>query len=117
MADLDAAAVAVFAETLRELREELRALLRSSADGAKPVGLDQAAVGRLSRVDALQQQAMAQANRQQVQVRLRRCEAALEAIERDEYGRCRRCEEPIAIARLEAMPEAPFCLECQQGRS
>ncbi|NRA03941.1 MAG: TraR/DksA C4-type zinc finger protein [Myxococcales bacterium] len=117
MADLDAAAVAVFAETLRELREELRALLRSSADGAKPVGLDQAAVGRLSRVDALQQQAMAQANRQQVQVRLRRCEAALEAIQRDEYGLCRRCEEPIAIARLEAMPEAPFCVECQQGRS
>lgn len=117
MADLDAAAVACFAETLRELREELRALLRSSADGAKPVSLDQSAVGRLSRMDALQRQAMAQANRQQVQVRLRRCEAALEAIERDEYGLCRRCEEPIAIARLEAMPEAPFCVECQQGRS
>ena len=114
VAELDRASIASFAATLRELREELQGLLRSSAEGAKPVALDQAAVGRLSRMDALQQQAMAQANRRQLQVRLRRCEAALEAIERDEYGLCRRCEEPIPIARLEAMPEAPFCVHCQQ---
>jgi len=94
---------------------ELEAALLASAASAAPVVLDQSSVGRLSRMDAMQQQAMAKATRHKAQLRLLQCKAALSAFERDEYGLCRKCEEPIGYRRLSAKPEAPFCLQCQQG--
>jgi DnaK suppressor protein len=94
---------------------ELEGSLRNSAGAAAPVVLDQSSVGRLSRMDAMQQQAMAKATRQKAQLRLTQCKVALSAFDRDEYGMCRMCEEPIGYARLSAKPEAPFCLECQRA--
>ncbi|PLY02951.1 MAG: hypothetical protein C0624_07425 [Desulfuromonas sp.] len=64
-------------------------------------------------MDALQQQHMVQAGRQNARQRLQRVQAALALFVRDEYGYCRLCEEPIGAARLFAQPEAPLCLECQ----
>jgi DnaK suppressor protein len=94
---------------------ELEGSLRNSAGAAAPVVLDQSSVGRLSRMDAMQQQAMAKATRQKAQLRLTQCKVALSAFDRDEYGMCRMCEEPIGYARLSAKPEAAFCLECQRA--
>ena len=107
------------AETLRaqlvKLVTELEGSLRASAASANPVELDQSSVGRLSRMDAMQQQAMAKATRQKAQLRVTQCKAALSAFDRDEYGFCRKCEEPIGYPRLSAKPEAPFCLSCQRS--
>lgn len=41
-------------------------------------------------------------------------EAAIERIERGTYGCCEGCQEPIALERLEIIPHARFCPECQQ---
>lgn len=100
-------------EKLRALKHELEYLLGTSRDSSRPVGLDQP-IGRLSRVDALQQQAMAQANREGHEKRLKQVNGALLAIRSGTYGECRRCEEPIEIARLQVRPESLFCLACQQ---
>lgn len=100
---------------LVELVRTLRSQLDASADAARPVTLDQTAVGRLSRMEAMQSQAVARATRQALSVRIEQCDAALQAIERGEYGICRKCEEPIGVRRLRAKPEAPFCLGCQRG--
>jgi len=102
-------------EQLVRLAAELEDNLRANASAADPVVLDQSSVGRLSRMDAMQQQAMAKATRQKAQLRLTQCKVALSAFGRDEYGLCRKCEEPIGYPRLSAKPEAPFCLECQRG--
>ena len=99
---------------LERLVGELEETLRGSASAARPVVLDQSSVGRLSRMDAMQQQAMAKATRQKTQLRVAQCKVALSAFDRDEYGLCRKCEEPIGYARLSAKPEAPFCLPCQR---
>lgn len=101
---------------LRALEADLERSLSDNAHAAKPVELDQTTVGRLSRMDAMQQQQMAEASRRNQQVRLRQCKAALDAASRDEYGYCRRCEEPIGYRRLKAVPESPFCLACQSAR-
>jgi DnaK suppressor protein len=100
---------------LADLVAELERGLRESASSAKPVVLDQSSVGRLSRMDAIQQQAMAKATRKKAELRLAQCKRALSAFDRDEYGLCRKCEEPIGYRRLAAKPEAPFCVECQRG--
>lgn len=95
------------------LRDELKLLLSESLSSSQTVDLDQP-IGRLSRIDALQQQAMAKANRAGHQQRLVLVEAALMAMKLERYGECRRCEEPIDYSRLQVRPESPFCLECQK---
>ena len=98
---------------LEALRDELEELLDLSKSGARPVSLDEP-IGRLSRMDAMQQQELTKASRRQHEQRLLQVRAALQRIEEETFGACRRCEEPIALPRLEARPEAPFCLDCQE---
>ena len=98
---------------LEAQKEELIALLSINEQATEVVSLDQAKVGRLSRMDALQQQAMAQANRSQYQQKLRNVQSALTAIKEQNYGYCEECGNPIPIARLEASPESIYCVACK----
>lgn len=97
---------------LLALQDELKCLLIKSSVSCAPVDLA-TPIGRLSRMDAMQQQAMAQANRAGHQRRLLQVEAALQAQNQERYGECRRCEEPIGYPRLKVKPESPFCIDCQ----
>jgi len=112
MEELTAAQERELQKDLQTLRSELEQLLDDSQESSKAVDLDQP-IGRLSRMDALQQQAMAKANRAGTQRRLKLIESALLANKQERYGECRRCEEPIGFPRLKARPESPFCLDCQ----
>lgn len=94
------------------LREEILALSRTAAEDRKPVGLDQQSVGRLSRQDSLQVQAMAKAADARRAGELRRIDAALERLEEGEYGYCVECGEGIDPKRLEIDPAAPRCRDC-----
>lgn len=102
-------------QALLNLKTELQQLLSDSSEGAQPVSLDEP-IGRLSRMDAMQQQSMVQANRRTAQTRLTRVEAALRRFASDDYGLCVECEEEIGFARLQARPEAPFCIDCQSNK-
>jgi len=99
-------------ERLLALRDELQAASRHSQQDRAPVSLDQQSVGRLSRMDALQQQAMAQAAERARARELQRIDAALRRIEEDEYGWCAECGETIAERRLEVDPCASLCVNC-----
>jgi len=99
-------------ETLLARREELKALSEMSAESRDAVALDQQSVGRLSRMDAMQAQAMAKANERQRRIELSRIEAALRRIDEDEYGYCQKCGEEIAPERLRVDPAASFCVDC-----
>ncbi len=114
--ELTAAQYTELCARLRTLKGDLETQLVALNTSAQPVELDQTALGRLSRMSAMQDQAMALANRGNLRTRLARCATALAAIDRDEYGLCRNCEEPIAYARLAAYPEAPLCITCQSER-
>ncbi|MEZ4267375.1 MAG: TraR/DksA C4-type zinc finger protein [Myxococcota bacterium] len=102
----------VLHEALLALKAELEAGLAQSREAAQVVDLDDP-IGRLSRMDALQQQAMAQAGRERSRQRLDRVQAALRRVKVDEYGECLRCDEPIGFGRLEAAPEVATCVRCQ----
>ena len=93
----------------RAALDETRA---ANAEASATVELDQTRVGRLSRMDALQGQAMSQAagqRREQMRVRI---ESALRRMDAGEYGDCLCCEEPIAAARLFADPATTLCIRC-----
>lgn len=102
------------------LLAEQEALLSGEADrraGAATVELDQTRTGRLSRMDALQSQAMAKASYERAAQRVQQIAAALRRIKAGEFGECRECGEWIAERRLEADPCALFCISCAEKRS
>jgi len=111
--DLSDDQIAELHDDLVELKGELTRMLSSAAESGEPVALDQSAVGRLSRMGAMQVQAIAQANLRSLKLRLDLVGQALRLGEDDDYGTCRRCAEPIGYPRLKARPESPFCLGCQ----
>ena len=93
-------------------RKELEQLSENSAEARETVTLDQASVGRLSRMDAIQQQAMAQATERQRANEISRIENALKRLDDDEYGFCVQCDEDISLKRLEIDPAATHCIKC-----
>ncbi|MEQ8922559.1 MAG: TraR/DksA family transcriptional regulator [Roseovarius confluentis] len=100
------------------LLAERASLDEGDAKGSEDRGtvmLDQQSVGRLSRMDALQRQAMAEANQRRRTARRQRIDAALVRIEDGEFGYCQDCGEDIARARLDLDPTAPTCVSCAQG--
>jgi DnaK suppressor protein len=99
---------------LRARREELLRLTAAHEDESDPVELDQTSVGRLTRMDALQSQAMAAEVERRREVELARIVTALERIKQGEYGDCVSCGEPIAPKRLELDPATPLCLSCAE---
>lgn len=113
----DSLTAAQLEELLSELRSRQAAIeqsLGSAAEGARPVGLD-LSIGRLTRMDALQQQHMAAARRRQLETQLAQVRQAISKLLHGTYGECARCGEPIGHARLRARPETPFCVQCLGG--
>ena len=88
-----------------------------SAEARAPVSLQQESVGRLSRMDAMQQQAMAQATQRRRDAEKRRIKAALTRLAEGEWGWCATCGEEIVEARLSYDPSVAQCVACASGSS
>lgn len=101
-----------FLPRLREELESLRSASEQTAEDRRPVELDQQSVGRLSRMDALQQQAMAAAQDARRHARGRALEAAIRRIESGEFGWCDSCGTFIGMRRLELDPTVMRCRDC-----
>ncbi|TVZ37318.1 TraR/DksA family transcriptional regulator [Alteromonadaceae bacterium 2753L.S.0a.02] len=97
---------------IRQELEKLTALKDISTEGADTVELDQSKVGRLSRMDAMQQQAMQVEQNRRRKLRIQQLQAALLRVEKDDYGWCLDCGEAINPKRLEVDPAAFYCTGC-----
>ena len=97
------------------LRADLLDTSETSAESRQPVELDQSRVGRLSRMDALQGQAMALEIARRRANEVRRIDAALARIDEGAYGYCVTCGEDIAAKRLDLDPAAAVCIDCARG--
>lgn len=99
-------------QRLEQKRSELENLREISQDAREAVELDQQSVGRLSRMDAMQQQAMAKAQERSRSLDLQRIEMAYRRINDDEYGYCSNCDDEIPDGRLKIDPMAERCVKC-----
>lgn len=100
---------------LADIEQQLHEFLNLDEVAAETVELDQSKVGRLSRIDALQQQAMAQASSEAHHQQLAKVHRAMQKLEEGEYGYCEECGKPIPFKRLQIQPESDFCVECLQA--
>lgn len=105
-----------YRKRLEAQRAELAADSETTAGDRAPVTLDQTTQGRLSRMDALQVQAMALETERRRENEIRRIDAALGRIEKGEFGYCLSCGDEIEAKRLEYDPALPTCIGCAQPR-
>ena len=96
---------------LMGMREELQDMIENAVGNTAPVTLDQTQQGRLSRMDAMQQQAMADETQRRRNLRLRQIDAALIRLDAGEYGYCISCGDPINADRLALDPAVALCLQ------
>lgn len=103
------------AELTAELDRVLRKLersMRTTEEALKPVKLDQTAVGRLSRIDSLQNQGLTRNLQEREQAKLGQVVTAYQRIEEGTYGQCVECGGEIPFERLQVFPETPSCTAC-----
>ena len=112
MNELSAEQIEIFKQALLKERALLKDTVAAESESAKTVELDQSIVGRLSRMDALQGQAMSQETKLRHEEGLRNITAALSRIESGDYGYCVHCDEVISTGRLEVDPAASLCINC-----
>jgi DnaK suppressor protein len=103
-----------FRDRLLTLKDELEQLSSTGKQASNTVVLDQSKVGRLSRMDAMQAQQMAQETERRRQLQLQKIETALSRITTDEYGYCFVCGEEIGEARLNFDPASTRCINCAE---
>lgn len=92
--------------------KEIQKLSQGTEEDRQPVKLDQSMVGRLSRMDALQNQAMHVEIERRRALESQRIEATLKRIAADDYGYCVSCGEEVEAKRLENDPTTPTCISC-----
>jgi len=101
-----------FKQKLTTLRAETLEALEQSKESSQAVELDQTTQGRLSRIDAIQQQEMALSAKRRRELLLTQIDNAFKRIEHNDYGFCIKCGEEIAEKRLEFDPVILTCVDC-----
>lgn len=107
--------IKTYKKRLEKMRDDLAHLTEATEESRKPVELDQTSVGRLSRMDAMQTQAMQLETGRRRSLELQRVESALARIACDDFGYCLTCGEDIEEKRLEHDPTFPTCITCAQA--
>lgn len=111
---MDNTQIKTFRNQLLENKKELLATSEASQSATETVELDQTRQGRLSRMDALQGQAMSIATANRRKLELKSIERALSKIDNGEYGYCELCDAEIPVRRLEINPTVTHCIDCAE---
>ena len=102
-------------EQLRQAIEkkiaENRQSVKDLREATKPMGLD-SAIGRVSRMDYINNKSISEAELQKAEVKLKALERWLSLYDTDQFGKCRRCGQEININRLLLLPESTRCINC-----
>ena len=109
---MEQATIELYKKQLEQRLSELEEEQKSTAGDHKQVVLDQTTQGRLSRMDAMQVQAMAIETKRRREVGINRIKAALNRIKEGEFGFCLNCGDEIAVKRLDIDPSTPTCISC-----
>jgi RNA polymerase-binding transcription factor len=100
-------------QSIEKAIEAQRTLIASLTETSKPVAPDNA-IGRLSRMEALNDRAVSEASLNAARHKLSRLETALGKVDQPDFGICVNCDKPIPPGRILLMPEATFCVPCAE---
>ena len=94
--------------------QKLESSLEGLREGAKPVAPDNS-IGRITRMDSIVNKSTAENVLAESNRRLAQLKDRLAKIDDPDYGICRKCKLPIPLPRLQAAPDAIFCVPCAES--
>lgn len=97
----------IILEKIRDTKTEIEELKELT----RPIAPDNA-IGRLSRMDAINNKTINDAALRKQKSRLQKLKRALEKLEKNNYGHCVKCGQEIAYGRLKYMPWTARCVNC-----
>lgn len=100
---------------LERILSKLERSMRTTEEAMRPVELDQSAVGRLSRMDSLQNQGLTRNLQERETAKLAQVLSARARLDAGTYGACTECGADVPFQRLLIFPEAPTCAACADG--
>lgn len=99
--------VLIIANNIRSVKDDIEEL----QELIKPISLD-ASIGRISRMDAINNKTINEASLREKKKILQRLEKALERSGDKDFGNCQKCGQEIPFGRLEYMPHVTRCVDC-----
>ncbi len=97
---------------LKEI-ERTESLVAEYKELTRPVEPENA-IGRISRMDAINNKSVAEAALRQAEMKLNGLKHTLSQIESDDFGLCTKCRQPIPLGRILLVPHSRFCISCAQ---
>jgi DnaK suppressor protein len=91
--------------------EKTRNLVKEYTDLTRPVEPENA-IGRISRMDAIQNKSVTEAALRKTKEKLEKLEFALSKINDDDFGICIKCKKTIPLGRILIMPQSQTCVNC-----
>ena len=101
-------------EQIEQKIETLKKDIQAYENLTRPISPDNA-IGRLSRMEALNSKSINEAALHKSRQLLTRLEKAFQKIDDEDFGICQQCDNPIPFKRLLIMPEARFCVRCAEA--
>ena len=105
-------------EEKQELRQLMEAALGDVTERigdlrelTKPIAQENA-IGRVSRMDAINNKSINDAALRQAESKRKRLEYNLKRFDERDFGKCSRCQGDIPVGRLRLMPDAIRCVRC-----
>lgn len=89
------------------------ALILEYKELTKPIAPD-CAIGRVSRMDAINNKSVVEASLGQAEGKLRNLQRVFSQLGSEEFGICLKCKQPIPLGRILIRPESLLCVNCAQ---
>jgi len=86
-------------------------LIKEYKEMTQPIAPD-CAIGRVSRMDAINNKSVTEAALRQAEGKLNNLNRVLSQIGSKEFGLCLKCKQPIPVGRILIRPESLYCVRC-----
>lgn len=96
---------------IEEEIEKAEKLVSDYKEASKPVSPENA-IGRISRMDAINNKSITESALRQAENKLIKLRQALEKVGTKDFGICIKCKQPIPLGRILLMPESSKCVNC-----
>lgn len=91
--------------------ENTKKLIIELKELTKPIAPD-CAIGRVSRMDAINNKTINEAALKKAENKLKSLEIAFQNRNDTDFGKCNRCNNEIPLGRILLMPHSRFCVHC-----
>ena len=94
-----------------EAIEAIKVQIEKYEELTKPIAPSEA-IGRVSRMDAINNKSVNEASLRQAKVKLQGLQRALGNIDSPDFGICLKCKQQIPVQRIFIRPESVLCVNC-----